>query len=342
MVAQTPKCQAKNALICRDPRCPEKRFNLAYTLSSMKAAKKKIEELKSSGNYKGEEKAAADFAYISSMEWHNELLADSRITSADAAAWKAETEKRLNKLMLQKSEKAAALKTIKEPAAKKKAREQITEIDLKIADTLVEAKEAEDNYNSTWEGQERLEALIKASTDATEKKELEKQQAEGAALHAKQIIAMALVDQKRTQSDLPIQVGNAIDLKVLSKEEQSEYAEWIDAVRFDNKTQVTNRDLIMKQTFTSIYKRVNDGKTETEWRIRPRPNHKGWRIPAFVSRALYVMPNSTERIPIIKWKLDKAYEELKASKKQNDRNSSEYKTWAELKYDVETIKRFIK
>lgn len=341
MALQAPKCQAKNPIICRDPRCPEKRFNLAYTLASMKEAKKRIEELKASGKYEGEAKHAADFAYLSSMEWHNELLADSRIKSVDAAAWKSETENRLSKLMKQKTEKEAALKTLKTPAEKKKAREQLTEIDLKIADTLVEAKEAEENYNSTWEGQQRLEALIKASTDPIEKKELEKQLSEGAALHAKQIIAMALVDRKRMQSDLPIQVANAIDLKVLPKSEREEYAIWIDAVRFD-KNQVTNRDLIMKQTFTSIYKRVNDSGTDTEWRIRPNPSHKGWRIPEYVSRALYIMPNSTDRIPIIKWKLEKAYEELKASKNQNNRDSAEYKAWAELKYDVDTIKRFIK
>jgi hypothetical protein len=289
----------------------------------MREAKSRIEALKASKQYVGEAKEQADFAYINAMEWHNELLAESKITSEEALSWKHAVENKIAKLL------------------KKKDKEPTSKLDEQIADALVEMKDAEENYNSTYAGQEDLKSQIALTEDSIIKKDLEKQLADGAALHAKQIIATALVDRKRAKSDLPIQVGNAIDLKVLSKQEQEEYAVWIDAVRFD-KQQVTNRDLIMKQTFTSIYKRVNDSETGTEWRIRPNPNHKGWRIPEYVSRALYLMPNSTERISLIKFNYKNAYEILKTSKKQNDMNSAEYKVWAEAKYDLDRIKRFLK
>lgn len=340
MAVQTPKCRAKNPFICRDPRCPEKRYNVKYTLQAMKDAKNRIKDLQETNQYIGNEKDEADFAYISAMEWHNELLADSKLSSKEAYAWYEESKNSLEKLMIKEAELKKKLKkaTLEE---KPEIRKKIDATHEKISDMLLEVKDAEANYHSTWRGQQELEVELASTDDPILKKEIEKQLAEGRALHAKQIIAMKIVDRKRLQSDLPIQVSNVIDLDILPEEEKELYAEWIDAVRFE-KNQVSNRELIMNQTFTSIYRRVSDLGTSIEWRIRPRMNHKGWRIPDYVAKALYRMPDSTDRVSLMDFYCDEAYKQLKTSKKVNDVDTPEYHEWAERKYDLDTVKRFIK
>jgi hypothetical protein len=289
----------------------------------MQEAKSRIEDLKAKKQYDGEEKEAADFAYVNSMEWHNELLSESKLSSEEALEWKSSAESKVEKLAKQVENSPSAV------------------LDRKLKAAQEELEDANANFNSTWAGQEELKSLMASTKDLNARKALERRLTEGAALHAKQIIATALVDRKRQGSDLPIKVSNAIDLSVLSAEEKQEYSDWIEAVRFD-KNQVTNKELIMNQTFTSVYKRVNDSETGTEWRIKPNPKHKGWRVPAYVSKALYVMPNSTDRISIINFNFKEAYKQLKKSKNQNNVDSKEYQAWAELKYDADRIKRFLK
>jgi DNA gyrase/topoisomerase IV subunit A len=333
MINNAPQCQAKNPLTCRDPRCPEKRFNLKYTLENIAHAKNEIDSLIKSKEYYGEKRHMADFAYQSALDWHNELLADSMLTSEAASDWCASLEIKLGNLLNKIS--------LASPEEKE-------ELNKDLEDLNKEIKEAELNYRATYAGFNKIKLELESIAKTYGKKhpkyeELKTTLNEAEALHAKQIIAMYLTDRKRKESDMPISVGNAIDLGVLDSNEKKEYAEWLQTVRFAGKD-VTNHDLIMKQDFVSIALAPSPepNKSLFDWRIKPRSNHKGWRIPDYVAKALYVMPDATDRIENIKYEYNTVLDVLKKDKTLRVKTSKESQRLLELKYNIDVIKKFIK
>lgn len=333
IINNAPKCQAKNPLTCRDPRCPEKRFNLKYTLENITNAKNEIDALIKSKEYYGEKRHMADFAYQSALDWHNELLADSMLTSEAAADWRNSLENKINGL-LDKISSAS--------------NEEKEELSKDLEELYKELKEAQLNYNATYLGFNKIKLELESIAKTFGKKHskyeaLKTTLNEAEALHAKQIIAMYLTDRKRKEADMPISVNNAIDLTVLDPTEKKAYVEWLQAIRFAGKN-VTNHDLIMKQDFSSIALSPSPepNKSLFDWRIKPRSSHKGWRIPGYVAKALYVMPDATDRIENIKYEYNYILEKLKKDKTLRAKTSKESQRLLELKYHIDIIKKFIK
>lgn len=330
-MATSPKCQARNPMLCHDPRCPEKRYNLKFSMEAMFNAKETIKELKENKEYHGFAKEDADLNYKASVEWYNELLADSRITGEQGSKWLADIDARYEVLASEKRLLEQQIDTMN-PEANSDLFVQIQEIDDRIKELREEYPEAYRSYYATFAGQKHLfsklaQAKKKVPKSKVEIEKIYDQIFEGQNLHKQQMIATIIVDKKNAKADLPIEIKNVIDTKVLSKEELKELNSWLKV----------NPEFINK-SFVSIKKEIhNDNEI---WVIKETPEDAGIQIPESLAKTLYVMPVATYRGDFIKHSYNKANmrkdEELITDKKA----SPTYQEFLENKYDYDVFVKF--
>lgn len=327
---KTPKCRAKNPMLCSDARCPERRFNLKYSKQLFLDAKKQIEELKVSDSYKGEIKESADLAYKSALDWHNELLADSKISGAQALEWIEDVNQQYDAMVkIQKEIENRMIEAGSNNEEYYVIGQELLAYQEKTKDVRAEFSEAYRAFYATYEGQrdlwEKFRTLKRFSP--SKKSEIKKIQSninEGDSLHSQQIIAAAIVDKQMFNSaNLPIEVKNVVDVKVLSKSEVKEYNEWL---------QTEN---VLNKKYTSIFKTFNiDG--EVKYYLHDALANEKHEIPEVVSKTLYNMPDTTNRIE------NMVNKHKYLNRKPSDKTSSEYYIWASAKYDADAVKKYVK
>lgn len=335
---KTPKCRAKNPMLCNDAKCPERRFNLKYSKQLFKDAQKHIESLKETNSYAGEEKESADLAYHSALDWHNELLADSKMSGADALEWIEEVNKKYDAIIKVQKEIEERMNNVgSDNEAYYVIAKELNDFQQKTDEARSEFSEAYRAFYATYEGQrdlwEKYRTIKRYSPNKkSELKKLQSNISEGDNLHSQQIIAAAIVDRKmKANSDLPIEVKNVTDLKVLSKTELQEYTNWL---RGGDSMQSFNEQ-IMQGKYTSIFK-VFTVEGETEHYLHNVHTGEKHQIPEVVSKTLYNMPDTTNRVENI-------FNKHKyLNRKPADKTSSEYYAWAAAKYDATAAKKYVK
>ena len=331
-MAITPKCQAKNPLLCHDPRCPEKRYNLKFSMEAMSSAKEVIKSLKDEKEYHGFAKEEADLNYRASVDWYNELLAESRITGEQGVKWLEDIDSRYAVLASEKKELEEHIDTM-HPENNTELILQIEDVDIRIKELREEYPEAYRAYYATFDGQKKLfNKLSKARKQSPKPKiEIEKtydQIIDGQNLHKQQIIAMIIVDRKNSTADLPIEIKNAIDPKILNDSEKKEYVLWIKS----------NPNFLSK-TYVSIKQKVNK-QNEIEWYIQEAPGDEGTVIPDYVAKALYVMPVTTYRGDFIKLAYGKAEQAKNQPSNLEKKLDPVYQQYLAEKYDYDVLIKF--
>lgn len=331
MVA-TPKCQAQNPMLCHDPRCPEKRYNLKFSTAAVENARETIRELKKNKQYQGFVKEEADLNYRASVDWYNELLADSRITGAEARKWIEDIDSRYNQLAREKKALEETIDTL-EPENNKEIFKNIETIDEKIKTLREEYSDAYHAYYATFDGQKYLfKRLAQARKESPKPKaKIEKiydQIFAGQNLHKQQIITMIIVDKKNAHADLPVEVKQALDLKVLNDAERKQYNTWVKA----------NPDFLDK-TYVSIKKTIND-EDEIRWFIKETPTSPEMQIPEYVAKTLYVMPTTTYRGDFIKHDYRKAEKTVNSTLIVDKKKDPSYQTLLSHKYDYDVLVKF--
>lgn len=317
-------------MLCNDARCPERRFNLKYSKQLFQDAKKHIDELKLSDSYKGEMKESADLAYRSALNWHNELLADSKISGAQALEWIEDVNQQYDAMVkIQKEIENRMIAVGSNNEEYYEIGKELSEYQEKTKDVRAEFSEAYRAFYATYEGQrdlwEKFRTLKRFSP--SKKSEIKKIQSninEGDSLHAQQIIAAAIVDKQMSISaNLPIEIKNVTDTKVLNKAELKEYNEWL---------QTEN---VLNKKYTSIFKTFNDDGEVTYYLNDSILKHKN-EIPEVVAKTLYNMPDTTNRVENMMNK------HKYLNRKPSDKTSSEYYVWASAKYDADAVKKYVK
>ena len=331
-MATAPKCQAKNPMLCHDPRCPEKRYNLKFSMEAMTAAKEHIKELKDNKEYHGFNKEEADLNYRASVDWYNELLADSRITGEQGLKWLQDIDARYAVLAGEKKTLEEQLDTM-HPENNVELLKQIDDVDERIKELREEYPEAYRAYYATFDGQKQLfSKLAKARRQSPKPKiEMEKtydQIFDGQNLHKQQIISMIIVDSKNAQADLPIEIKHMVDTKVLTKEELKEYNSWIK----ENPTFLAGNYVSIKQIVNPV--------GETLWVIKETPTDKGSIIPEPVAKTLYNMPVATYRGDFIKAAYNKAEQAKNQPTHLDKKTDPAYQQYLAEKYDYDVLVKF--
>lgn len=331
-MAATPKCQAKNPMLCHDPRCPEKRYNLKFSMEAMALAKEHIKELKEQKQYQGFAKEEADLNYRASVDWYNELLADSRITGDQGIKWIEDIDARYNVLANNKKELEEQIDTM-HPENNIELLAGIEEIEEKIKELRSEYSDAYHAYYATFKGQKLLFSRLKQAKNKSTKSKIEiekiyDQIIDGQNLHKQQIISMIIVDRKNAYADLPIEVDKAIDLKVLNESEKKEFKQW-------NK----ENPEVLKTAYVSIKQSINS-ESEIEWRLRATPNDEGIIIPDYVAKALYVMPVTTYRGDFIKLAYRNAERIKNNPSITTSKSAPSYQDFLAQKYDYDVLIKF--
>lgn len=331
-MATTPKCQAKNPMLCHDPRCPEKRYNLKFSMEAMTAAKEAIKDLKENKEYHGFAKEEADLNYRASVDWYNELLAESRITGEQGTKWLNDIDARYAVLSDEKKALEEQIDTM-HPENNVELLEKIEEVEVRIKELREEYPEAYRAFYATFDGQKQLfHKLAKARKQSPKPKvEMEKtydQIFDGQNLHKQQIIAMIIVDRKNANADLPIEIRNIVDTKVLSKEELKEYKEWTKA-----------NPEFLANSYVSI-KQAVDRQGNILWVIKESVEDKGSIIPEAVAKTLYTMPVTTYRGDFIKLSYMKAEQAKNQPTHLEKKVDPAYQQYLAEKYDYDVLVKF--
>lgn len=318
-------------MLCHDPRCPEKRYNLKFSMEAMFNAKEVIKELKENKEYNGFAKEEADLNYRASVEWYNELLADSRITGEEGKKWIADIDARYQILSSEKKQLEEQIDTMN-PEHNADIFVQIQEIDERIKELREEYPEAYRAFYATFEGQKHLFKKLAQAKKKTPKSKIEIEKIydqifEGQNLHKQQIIAMIIVDKKNSKADLPIEIKNIIDTKILSKEELKEVQAWLK----ENPEFITKNFVSLKQEIH------NSNKT---WLLKETPESPGITIPEPLAKTLYVMPLSTYRGDFIKDSYQKALANINSELITDKKTSPTYQKYLENKYDYDMFIKF--
>lgn len=330
-MAPAPKCQAKNPMLCHDPRCPEKRYNLKFSMDAMAEAKEYIKTLKEEKRYHGFEKEEADLNYRATVDWYNELLAESRITGEQGAKWLEDIDNRYGILVSEKKTFEDQIDTM-HPENNVELLKQIDAIDLRIKELREEYPEAYRSYYATFDGQKALFSKLAQARKKNPKSKIEIEKIydqifDGQNLHKQQIIAMIIVDKKNANADLPIEIKNAIDPKILVDSEKKEYQNWI-----------KNNPDFLSQTYVSIKQKIVNN--EIIWTIQKQSNESGTQIPEYVAKALYVMPVTTYRGDFIKHAYHKAEEAKNEPSLIDSKKTPEYQKFLAEKYDYDILVKF--
>ena len=318
-------------MLCHDPRCPEKRYNLKFSMEAMFNAKEAIKDLKENKEYHGFAKEEADLNYKASVDWYNELLADSRITGEEGKKWLADIDARYEVLAHEKKQLEEQIDSMN-PEANVEIFAKIQDIDERIKELREEYPEAYRAFYATFEGQKYLFKKLAQAKKKTPKSKIEIEKIydqifEGQNLHKQQMIAMIIVDKKNSKADLPIEIKNVIDTKVLSKEELKEIQHWLKE----------NPEFINK-TFVSLKQEIHNGKKT--WLLKEVPENHGTVIPEALAKTLYVMPLSTYRGDFIKDSYQQALQNKNSELITDKKTSPAYQKYLENKYDYDMFIKF--
>jgi hypothetical protein len=155
MAVANTKCQAKNPLACRDPHCPEKRYNLKYTLTLLEESQEKIKQSKKDKTFVGQHKEELELNQQSIINWHNELLAESKIDGKKAEEYITTVKAKYEAVKLEKEELENQLST-SDMEANIPIVKEIEKVDARLKEIQAEFPDAYRSFYATWEGQQHL------------------------------------------------------------------------------------------------------------------------------------------------------------------------------------------
>lgn len=322
-------------MLCNDARCPERRYNLKYSKQLFQEAKNAISILKDSNEYHGEQKESADLAYSSALDWYNELLADSKMTGEQALQWIEDVNKQYD-AVIQAQKEIEARMDAAGPTSEEYyiIGQELVDYQNKTQEVRSEFSEAYRAFYATYEGQrdlwEKFRTLKRNTPNRkSEISKIKNNINEGDSMHAQQIIAAAIVDRKMMQAaDLPIEVANISDSKILNKEELASYRQWL-------QEDAESGNPLWGKKYTAISERFSSDGETTYW-LHQIDTNEVQQIPEYVAKTLYNMPNVTNRVENM---LNKhSYLNMKPS----DKKSAAYYAWAAAKYDADTVKKYVK
>lgn len=330
----TPKCQAKNPLACKDPHCPEKRFNLKFTFNLIKENEVKISEAKKQHLYNGDYKEELDNNMQTVLNWYNELLALSKIDGTKAEEYIGIVKNRYDAINEERKAVEENLSN-QDMEANKPIVEKLNKLDAKLKELQAEFPETYHAFYATWEGQQHLfKKLAHYKKNYPNRKaemaNIKKQLLDGQNLHEQQILATLLTDEVNRKADLPIEIKNIIDAKALNSEEQLLFKEW----------EKHNRTII-NSNFVSIESKFDGETGKTSWYLKESPKDNGTEVPSFLVKSLYLLPDSTSHAE--NWKQEFAYsKKVKDSLLVKDVKSPEYKEYLRKKFDYDTVRKYVK